>query len=219
MAKTLERIKKFDWTLCLVADAEIVGEKDICSAITEAVDGGVTLVQLRAKKLKTRELLDTSSKVVEILRVKNIPLIINDRIDIALSCEADGVHLGQHDLPLPIARKILGRNRVIGISVNTVKEAIEAEKQGADYLGVGPIFFTQTKKDLKPLLGLKGFRSIRKRVNLPVLAIGGINAENARELIEAGADGVAVVSAILTAEDIRQATRELKEAIEHAGKN
>lgn len=218
MAKTLERTEKFDWKLCLVADAEIVGERDVFSSIIEAVEAGVTLVQLRAKKLKTREFLEMSLKVTEILRLKNIPLIINDRVDIALSCGADGVHLGQHDLPVPIARNILGRNKVIGFSVNTAKEAIKAEEQGADYLGVGPIFFTQTKEDLRPLLGLKGFRDIRKKANLPILAIGGINAENAKELIEAGADGVAVVSAILMAEDIRQATRELKEAIEHIGK-
>jgi thiamine-phosphate pyrophosphorylase len=215
---TLELIKKISWKLCLVADAGVMGERDICSAISESVEEGVTLVQLRAKTLKTREFLETSLKVAEILKVKNIPLIINDRIDIALSCEADGVHLGQHDLPLSIARKILGRNKLIGVSVNTAKEAEEALKKGADYLGVGPIFFTQTKKDLRPLLGLEGFQDIRKKVNIPILAIGGINAENAKQLIEAGADGIAVVTAILAAEDIRQATKELIEAIEQARK-
>lgn len=215
----MELKKKFSWKLCLVADAGVIEERDICSAISESVEEGVTLIQLRAKTLKTREFLDMSLKVTEILKTINIPLIINDRVDIALACEADGVHLGQHDLPISIARKILGRNKLIGISVNTAKEADEAQKQGADYLGVGPIFFTHTKKDLSPLLGLKGFQDIRKRVNIPILAIGGINAKNARQLFEAGADGIAVVTAILAAENIRQATKELIEAIDLARKN
>jgi len=179
----------------------------------EAVEGGVSLIQLRAKKLRTREFLEMTLKASEILKGKNIPFIINDRVDIALSCEADGVHLGQQDLSLFYARKILGENRLIGVSVNTVNEAKEAEHGGADYLGAGPIYFTQTKKDIRPPIGIDGLREIRKSINIPILAIGGISAENARETIDAGADGVAVVSAILASENIIEAARELAIAV------
>ncbi|MFB0566827.1 MAG: thiamine phosphate synthase [Candidatus Aminicenantaceae bacterium] len=211
-------MKNIDWKLCLVADAEVAGEKNIISCISEAVEGGVTIVQLRGKKLKTREFLEIGQKSAEILKAKNIPLIINDRIDIALSCEAEGVHLGQRDLPLFFARKIMGANKLIGVSVNTVKEATDAEKGGANYLGAGPVFFTQTKKNLRPLLGLRGLQNITKEVKIPVLAIGGINSENAGDTIKAGADGVAVVSAILTSENIRHTARELVKAIEKEGR-
>jgi len=206
-------MKNIDWKLCLVADAEVVDEKNIIPVLLEALERGVTVVQLRGKKLNTREFLKMSLNVVDILKGKNIPLIINDRVDIALSCDADGVHLGQDDLSPFFARKILGKNKLIGVSVNTVNEAIEAVKEGADYLGVGPIFFTQTKKDLRPSLGLEGLRSIRKKVKVPILAIGGINSKNVEEIIKAGANGVAVVSAILSAKNILKATLELRKAI------
>jgi thiamine-phosphate pyrophosphorylase len=163
--------------------------------------------------LSTKEFLRISLEASKFLKRENIPLIINDRIDIALACQVTGVHLGQEDLPLFFARKILGKRKLIGISVNTEEEAFEAEKAGAFYLGVGPIFATPSKKDLKPLLGINGLQRIREKVKIPILAIGGINKKNAREVIKAGADGVAVISAIMGAEDIRKATRELIEAI------
>jgi thiamine-phosphate pyrophosphorylase len=209
----LELMKNIDWRLCLIVDAEKMGKKDIISAILEAVKGGVSLVQLRAKKLRTREFLEMSLKISEILKEKNIPFIINDRVDIALSCKADGVHLGQQDLSLFYARKIMGKNRLIGVSINTVNEATEAEQGGADYLGVGPVFFTPTKEDLRPTLGIEGLREIRKIVRIPILAIGGVNAENARKIIDTGVNGVAVVSAILSSENIKKAARELAQAV------
>ena len=209
-------MKRVDWKLCLVADVEAAGGKSIISAIEQAIEGGVSLVQLRAKKLKNHEFFELGLKVRETTKKKSIPLIINDRVDIALSCNADGVHLGQEDLSVSHARKILGRKKLIGVSVNTKKEAEEAEERGADYLGVGPIYFTQTKKDIKAPLGAEGLREIRKRVRIPILAIGGINAGNAREIIEAGAAGIAVVSAILSAENIIKAARKLNEAIRQA---
>jgi thiamine-phosphate pyrophosphorylase len=204
---------KINWKLCLVADAEAAGERNILTLIQEAIEGGVTLVQLRAKKLSIRKFLEISIEASKLLKREDIPLIINDRIDIALACQSVGVHLGQEDLPLSFAQKILGKKKLIGISVNTEEEALEAEKAGADYLGVGPIFPTLSKTDLKPLLGLDGLRRIREKIEIPILAIGGINKKNAREVIKAGADGVAVISAIMGAEDIRKATRELREAI------
>lgn len=202
-------MKLIDWTLCLVSDPEVARGREILPLIEESVDAGVTLIQLRGKKLKIRDFLELALETSKVLRAKNIPLIINDRIDIALSCEASGVHLGQEDLPLPFARKILGKNKWIGITVNTVKEALEAEAQGADYLGVGPIFYTPAKKELKPLLGLTGLKAIKEKVKIPILAIGGINAKNARGVIASGADGIAVISAIMAEEDIHRATRDL----------
>ena len=192
-----------------MADAQAAQGRYIPHLIEQAIDSGVTLVQLRAKELPTRDFLELALKTAKFLKSKNIPLFINDRIDIALACGAQGVHLGQEDLPLSYARKILGKKMRIGISVNTVKEAEEAEKGGADYLGVGPVFYTPSKRDLKAILGPSGLKVIREKVKIPILAIGGISAENARETMDCGVDGIAVISALMGAEDISQATRTL----------
>ena len=206
-------MKKANWTLCLIADVEAAGRRKMTSLIDKAVGAGATLVQLRSKKLSSRHFLELALQTSEVLRRKNVPLIINDRLDIALACDASGVHLGQEDLPLHLARKQLGGRRIIGITVNTAEEAIEAESSGADYLGVGPVFFTPTKERLKPVLGLEGLRAIRKKVGIPILAVGGINAENAAEVMATGVDGIAVVSAILGSKDVQAATRKLLRAI------
>ena len=181
--------------------------------VDEAVGEGVTLVQLRAKDLSSREFLHLALKLSKNLRRKKTPLIINDRVDIAFSCGAAGVHLGQDDLPLPYARKILGKNKLIGISASTAEEALSAEEEGADYLGVGPVYFTPTKKSGKPSLGLDGLRAVREKVRIPILAIGGINHKNASNVMACEADGIAVISAIWGAKNIRQATKELLAAI------
>ena len=138
-------------------------------------------------------------------------------MDIALACGADGVHLGQDDLPLQQARKILGKNRIIGISVSNAKEAEEAEREGADYVGLGPIFPTQSKQTPLSPLGIKGLRKVRRAIRIPILAIGGINARNSVGLLEAGADGIAVISAILGAPNIRAAAEALKKAVDPDG--
>ncbi len=201
------------WRLCFIADSEAAAGKDVLHLIAEAVAGGATTVQLRGKKWTSREFLERGVEAVRLLRPQRIPLIINDRMDIALACEADGVHLGQDDMPLSYARKILGKKRIIGISASTVAEAETAEKEGADYIGVGAIFRTFSKKDIGPLLGLEGLRKIRHRVNIPILAIGGISAANAAEVISAGADGVGVISAITAAKDPQKATAGILEAV------
>jgi thiamine-phosphate pyrophosphorylase len=202
-----------DWRLCLIADSEAAAGLDILRLIGRAVEGGVTIVQLRGKRWTSREFLDAGMKAAGLLKPRKIALIINDRVDIALACKADGVHLGQDDIPLPHARKILGENRVIGISVSNAKEAEAAEKEGADYLGAGPVFQTASKKDSGPLLGLEGLRAIRRIVTIPILAIGGISASNAAEVVRAGADGVAVISAITGAGNVAKAAAEIVEAI------
>lgn len=207
-------MERIDWKLCLVADTEFASGRNILTLIEEAVEEGVSLVQLRAKNLKSKDFLSLALKVSEALKLKNTPLIINDRVDIALCSQAAGVHLGQEDLPLYFARKILGKEKLIGISVNTEEEALEAEAGGASYLGVGPVFPTFTKKEIRSLLGVEGLKAIREKVEIPLLAIGGINAKNAGDVMACGADGIAVISSILGEKDIRKATRELVEAIE-----
>lgn len=212
--KTRFKAKKFiDWRLCFIADSEAAAGRNILRLISGAVEGGATLIQLRGKMWSTREFLEAGIKVRKMLEAINVPLIINDRVDIALACEADGVHLGQDDLPLPCARKILGKSRLIGISINTPEEAREAEKEGADYVGVGPVFATSSKKDLEPFLGLDGLQKIRAIARIPILAIGGITVGNAADVISAGADGVAVISAIAAAHNPKKAATELIESI------
>src|SRR4030042_4885367 len=162
-----------DWRLCFIADSEAASGRDILQLIAEAVDGGATIVQLRGKKWTSREFLDVGMKAVRFLGPKKITLIINDRVDIALACKADGVHLGQDDMPLPYAREILGKDRIIGISVATPGEAEAAERDGADYVGAGPVFGTLSKKHIAPLLGLAGLRKIREQTKNPLMAMGG----------------------------------------------
>ncbi len=207
------RNRQIDWSLCFIADSEASAGRDILWLIEEAVAGGATIVQLRGKKWTGRDFLRMGIKSVELLRPKGIPLIINDRADIALACRADGVHFGQDDLPVRAARKILGRGHIIGISVNTPDEARRAEEAGADYAGAGPVFATLSKRDIQPLLGLEGLRRIRAETRLPILAIGGITPANVTEVIAAGANGVAVISAIASARSPRQASTEFIEAI------
>lgn len=206
-------MRRIDWKLCFIADSEAVAGRDILELIDEAVAGGATLVQLRGKKWTGREFLDAGIQAVRLLRPKKIPLIINDRVDIALACGADGVHLGQDDIPFAYARRLLGKSRIIGISVATPDEAQAAERAGADYLGAGPVFATLSKKDIGPVLGLDGLQEIRKETKIPILAIGGISAANAAGVIGAGADGVAVISAIAAADNPRTAASELAKAI------
>jgi thiamine-phosphate pyrophosphorylase len=209
----MNEMKPIDWRLCLIADAEAAGNRSLVSIIQKAVEAGTTLVQVRGKKLSTPQFLNLALAACEFCKSRDIPLIINDRIDIALACDADGVHLGQEDIPLSFARKILGNQRLIGVSVNTVKEAHEAEAKGASYLGVGPIYDTLSKEEIGPILYLEGLRKIRKKVQIPILAVGGIQAENARDVISSGADGLAVISAIMGSEDIAEATSRLLHAI------
>jgi thiamine-phosphate pyrophosphorylase len=205
--------KTVDWTLYLVADVDYAAGKDLVSMVEEAIAGGVTAVQLRAKDLNTSDFLDLARRLLQTLRGSGVPLIINDRTEIALACGAAGVHLGQGDLSPDTARNLLGHSRIIGVSVNTLGEAREAERLGADYVGLGPAYATTTKRTDLPTLGPDGIRRIKSKIGIPVIAIGGISAGNAAEVMQAGADGVAVVSAILGAPDVRKAAAELKKAI------
>ncbi len=202
-----------DWTLCLIADSDAIGPRNISDVIEQAVAGGVTLVQLRAKAWSAREFVETGKVVSRLLKKRKIPLIINDRLDVALACQAPGVHIGQEDIPLTDVRRIMGAEGIIGVSVSTEQEARDAEKNGASYVGAGPVFATLSKDTPIPALGPKGLLEIRRAVKIPVLAVGGINAQNAAAVMETGVAGVAVISALLGRSDVRQAAWELRQAI------
>ena len=203
----------FDYSLYLVTDRRLSLGRSTVEVVAAAVSGGVTCVQLREKHCSTREFLEEARRVRELLVGTGVPLIINDRLDVALAVAADGVHLGQNDMHISDARRLVGERLVIGISAESVADAIRAEAEGADYIGVSPVFTTPTKMDTAPPLGLEGLREIRRAVSLPLVAIGSIRHDNAAEVLRAGADGLAVVSAIVSAPCPRTAAAALRQQI------
>jgi thiamine-phosphate pyrophosphorylase len=205
-----------DYSLYLVTDRGLARGRAMLDIVRAAVQGGVTCVQLREKTCATREFIEEALAVKEFLRSRGVPLIINDRLDVALAVGADGVHLGQKDMPLAAARTIVRDTMLIGISAESLADAVAAQQGGADYLGVSPIFATPTKTDAAAPLGLAGLQAIRRAVDIPLVGIGGLNRQNAAAVVRCGADGVAVVSAIVAAEDPEQAARELLQAIRSA---
>jgi thiamine-phosphate pyrophosphorylase len=208
-----------DYSLYLVTDRGLAKGRSTLDIVIAAVRGGVTCVQLREKECSTLAFIEQALTIKEYLQSRGVPLIINDRVDVALAIEADGVHLGQTDMPLDIAKTILGDVMIIGISAESLEDAVAAEKGGADYLGISPIYDTPTKTDTAPPLGLEGLREIREKVNLPLVGIGGLNRDNAAAVIQHGGDGVAVVSAIVAADDPVQAAGDLKQIIDEAKKS
>ncbi|MBE6044875.1 thiamine phosphate synthase [Clostridium thermopalmarium] len=198
-----------NYKLYLITDRSFLNGRSLKDCVEAAIKGGVTLVQVREKDASTREFYKIAKEVKEITSKYNIPLLINDRIDIALAIDAEGVHLGQSDMPIKLARKILGEDKIIGISANTLEEALEAQKAGADYLGIGPVFYTGTKKDIDEPIGVHGLKEITQNIRIPSVAIGGINKENAESVLETGVNGISVISAILGSEDIEKASIEL----------
>ncbi|WP_300673032.1 thiamine phosphate synthase [Desulfoluna sp.] len=201
-----------DYSLYLVTDRNLSRGRSTAMIVSEAVAGGVTCVQLREKGCSTREFIGEALALKKILCQAGIPLIINDRVDVALAMGASGVHLGQSDMPIEDARRLLPPGALIGISAESLEDAVIAEKKGADYIGISPVFATPTKTDTAPPLGLEGIRCIRKAVNIPIIGIGGINLSNGKEVISAGANGLAVVSAIVSAGDPQKAARAIKKA-------
>ncbi len=194
----------------LVTDSALSQGRPLTEVVKAAVEGGVSCVQLREKTMSTRDFLDLALAVKQVLRPYNVPLIINDRLDVALACGADGVHLGQSDLPVAHARQLLPAHVFIGWSVESMRDVERALHVPVDYLGVSPVFATPTKTDTQAPWGLDGLRRIRPMTSLPLVAIGGIHAGNALPVLQAGAQGLAVVSAICSADDPRQAAAQLK---------
>jgi len=210
--------KAIDYSLYLVTDRLLAGGRPLTEVVKAAVAGGATVVQLREKHCSTREFVEIARALKRALHGSGVPLIINDRLDVALVVGADGVHLGQEDMAIGDARQLLPPGALVGISVESLADAMVAAREGADYLGISPVFATSTKVDTAPPLGLAGVRAIRESVALPLVGIGGINSENVASVIAAGADGAAVVSAIVAAARPDDAARVLKENIVAAKK-
>ncbi len=202
------RARNEDMLLYLVTDRTWLKGDSLAAQIEESLRAGATMVQLREKNMPFQEFVEEAHQIRTLTRKYQIPFIINDEIEVALASNADGVHLGQEDGNITSARACLGEDKIIGISVHNVEEALEAQQNGADYIGVGSVFPTSTKKDANPL-GMDMLRAICDAVTIPVVAIGGITRDNIMQLSGSGVDGVAVISAILAQEDIGEATKEM----------
>ena len=205
--------RKFDPGLYLVTDRTLAGRRSVEEVVCDSVRGGVSMVQLREKGLDTREFVELARRLKT--EFPDLPLIINDRVDVARVAGADGVHVGQRDMAWADARAVLGPDAIIGLSVETIEQAAEAEASDCDYYGVSPIFPTPTKTDVETSWGLDGLRALRRRSQKPLVAIGGIDASNAAAVLAAGADGLAVVSAICAAAEPEAAARALRSIVDN----
>jgi thiamine-phosphate pyrophosphorylase len=206
---------RFDLSLYLVTDPEMTSRRGISDTVAMAITGGVTIVQLRQKDGTARQMVEAGRALKALLSPHGIPLIVNDRIDVAHAIGADGVHVGQGDISPAAARAMLGPRAIIGLSLTDGCQ-LEALDASVDYVGLGPIFPTGTKLDAAPSLGATTFAALRRRIPLPVVAIGGITLANATQAIAAGADGIAVVSAICAATDPRAAAQSLRAVVDAA---
>ncbi|MDR0422253.1 MAG: thiamine phosphate synthase [Proteiniphilum sp.] len=206
-------MKHFDLSLYLVTDRSQSQGRPLEYIVKEAAEGGVSMVQLREKSCTSREFYRQALSLKACLKPYNIPLIINDRLDIALACDAEGLHIGQTDLPCDVARRILGKEKIIGLSVESIQDALDANTLEIDYIGISPVFSTPTKTDTATELGLTGIREISTLSRHPGVGIGGIHPGNARAVIQAGAEGISVVSAIMSAAVPRQAASQLRDIV------
>jgi len=217
-----------DFKLYFIADIKPGMAHSPTDLITQAAAGWVDIVQLRYKPVpgspcesreqggaSTRELLELGQEIKPLLQAKSVPLIINDRVDVALALDAAGVHLGQGDMPVKIARRILGQDKIIGLSTHSLEQALAAQASGADYLAIGAIFSTNTKQMPTPPLGTEILQELAQQIHIPWLAIGGINQSNLSGVIQAGARRIAVASAIADAVNITEASQELKTCLIH----
>ncbi|PWE00109.1 thiamine phosphate synthase [Marinilabilia rubra] len=201
----------FDLSLYLVTDRDLSLERPLNEVIGEAIKGGITMVQLREKTASTRQFIGEALEIKSLLKQAKIPLIINDRVDVAMAIDADGVHLGQSDMHWKMARKLLGPDKLIGLSIENEAQIEDANNADIDYIGISPVFTTPTKRDLEHGLGLGGTTQIAKLSRHPSVAIGGINPTNAADVILTGVNGISVVSAICSATDPASAAKELSE--------
>jgi thiamine-phosphate pyrophosphorylase len=193
------------WRLCLVTDRGLSRGRSLVDVVSAAVQGGVTMVQLREKDASTREFLAEALALKTLLKPLGVPLIINDRVDIAQAIDADGVHVGQSDMPVEIVRHLIGPEKIIGLSITNQTQIEREDAKRSDYLGIGPLYLQTTKANASTPLGVEGFRALRALSFKPVMAIGGLNATNSAAVLEAGADGLAIVSAIVGADDPKAA--------------
>lgn len=200
--------------LYLVTDRGLCGGRDLCEIVRAAAAGGVTMVQLREKDIDTRTFVEEAVALKEVLAPLGVPLIINDRVDVALAADADGVHIGQSDMPYDIARRLLGPARIIGLSVENMRQVVQANSLDVDYIGVSPVFATPTKTDTAAPFGLEGLREAVTLSRHPAVGIGGMNSSTAARVFAAGAAGIAVVSAIMADDNPGEASRRMLKIIE-----
>jgi thiamine-phosphate pyrophosphorylase len=202
---------KIDYTLYLCTDRDLMSSATIEENVELAIKGGCTVIQLREKNCSSKEFYDLAVSVKKITDKYNVPLIINDRVDIAMAVDAAGVHIGQSDLPADVVRRIIGDDKIIGVSTAKLEEALKAVKDGADYLGVGAMYSTDTKTDARPVT-MEELKEIRKNVDIPIVVIGGINMNTLGNFKNMGIDGLAVVSAIVAQPDVEKAAKDMYEA-------
>ena len=199
--------------LYFVTDRGLCGKKPLEEVVIQAVKGGASYVQLREKDVSTRFFVEEAQRIKKLLEPYKVPLIINDRVDIALACGAEGVHIGQEDMPYEIVRELMGQKAIVGLSVETWEDVEVSQKLDVNYIGVSPVFSTPTKTDTKGAWGLEGLAKIKAFSRHPLVAIGGINESNVHEVVKAGADCIAVVSAICAAPDPEAAARRINDII------
>lgn len=199
-----------DLLLYAITDRHWLNGRTLSQQVRECLEGGATIIQIREKKLSEEKFLEEAKEIQSLCKEFNVPFIVNDNINIAAKIKADGVHVGQEDMDAKKVRTMLGENAILGVSASTVEEALKAEKDGADYLGVGAVFNTSTKDDADSV-SFDTLKEICNSVSIPVVAIGGISASNILELKGSGIDGVSVISAIFASDDIKEATKNLKE--------
>jgi thiamine-phosphate pyrophosphorylase len=207
-------VSRFDLSLYGILDPKRSRGRDLATLAGDAIDGGATFLQLRDKKGHTRDMVDAARAIIAVARPRGVPVVINDRVDVALAAAADGVHIGEHDMAPNDARRLLGADAIIGVTVHTLDEARAAPCDIAAYYGVGPVYGTLSKDDPLPPIGVDGFAAIAevlraRHADCPVVAIAGIEAENAGAVVAAGASGIAVISALFMAQDVKGAAREL----------
>lgn len=200
----------------LVTGLETIAGRTAFETVAQALAGGVTMVQLREKEAPLSRIMREGAALRDLCRASGVPFIVNDRVDVALLLDADGVHVGQDDLPCAMARQLVGPERIVGVSAKTREEAAQAAADGADYIGVGPIFATATKRDAGDAIGMALLSFVKRELGTPQVGIGGIGAANAADVIASGADGIAVVSAITHSDDPREAAARLRSIVDAA---
>ena len=211
LEQKLKKNKLSEIDFYFVSDS-ILSKKGIISDISNSLRAGCRIIQYREKDRSANEMLKEALEIKKLCK-GNAILLVNDRIDVALAVDADGVHLGQNDMPIQIARRLLGKGKIIGLTAHNAKEAIEAEKQGADYIALSPIFATSTKKDAGKACGIEMIKKVRKATNIPLVAIGGINKQNVSRVVKAGADAVVAISAVVGSKDAYKEVCEFRKII------
>lgn len=211
----MNKKEEIDYTVYLVTNNKNKTEEEFLNIIEEAIKGGTSIIQIREKTANTKAFYELAIKVKEITKKYNVPLVINDRIDLALAIDAEGVHIGQDDMPAKVAREIIGPNKILGVSAATIDEAKQAEVDGADYIGTGAVFQTSTKNDASTITK-EELKYIVQSINIPTVAIGGISLDNAKELIDTEIAGFSVVSAIMESNNPKEASEKLRKIYENS---